>query len=593
MLKRMKNSLSIILIVSLILSCFTGCGAKNEAYRTIAVSEANGTTNITRSEKETFDAYKGVHLLSGDDAKVNASADMTLELDNDKHVYAEEKTHFFLTADGEENSTKTVINLAEGSVLVSIDNKLGAEESFEVDTPNSTMSVRGTVFRVSVEIIGGKVFTTVQTFEGSVEVTSKYEEKGKAVEPFMVSKGEEVIIVSEDNAVEISEKTSISFDKLPATTRAKLTAYEPAETEAEETVTETSEPLPAPANYEEAMLQWEKITEYNIEYMAGVTLNERGLKVRHGDDSFYNEYEYNDDNALIYEATYENYTGTLVCSEYTKYDDEGKKIERSSRNGMKSIYSYYPDGTIKEIEGLANLALLYPDDNLADEWIHSGSVEYNEHGDIVLDEGYDSIYGLRYNMFYYSYEYTYEYDAEGKMVSKQDGYYSYAYEYDDNGNLIKVTALELATGGPAPAGNGTYTYELINGKYLETSAHTNEYDGLILYYDSTTSYDENGRVIEKSETYEYRDEDGTVYADEGFSVYNRYEYDDFGNVTLEYEQRSGSEGGETFTYDTTRTYSYDISAFPAGKKGDLFSRTVTTTSDYYTDTDVEVYRYIG
>jgi len=586
MLKRMKNSLSIILIVSLILSCFTGCGAKDEAYRTIAVSEANGTTNITRSEKETFDAYKGVHLLSGDDAKVNASADMTLELDNDKHVYAEEKTHFFLTADGKENSTKTVINLAEGSVLVSIDNKLGAEESFEVDTPNSIMSVRGTVFRVSVEIIGGKVFTTVQTFEGSVEVSSKYEEKGKAVEPFMVSKGEEVIIVSEDNAVEISEKASISFDKLPATTRAKLTAYEPAGTE-------TSEPGPGLVDLEEAMLHWEKICEYSPDYMDYWTINEKGLVVRNGDDSFYTEYEYNDYNVLVYTASYQNYTGTTVCSEYARYDDEGKKIEGSNNPGTRYTYYYYPDGSVQKVEGEGNLALLYSDESLPDEWKHYYSTEYNEHGDVILDEGYDSGYGFRYDMFYYSVEYTYEYDAEGKMVSKQDALYSYEYEYDDNGNLIKVTAFELATGSPAKAGNETYTYELINGKYLETSAHTNKYEGLICYYDCTTSYDENGRVIERSKSYEYRDEEGSVYADEGFSVYNRYEYDDFGNVTMEYEQRSGSECGDTFTYDTTRTYTYDITSFPAGKKGDLFSRTVTTTSDTYTSTDIEVYRYIG
>ena len=40
--------------------------------------------------------------------------------------------------------------MSEGSVLCRLDSKLGDEEIFEVETPNSVMSVRGTIFKMTI-----------------------------------------------------------------------------------------------------------------------------------------------------------------------------------------------------------------------------------------------------------------------------------------------------------------------------------------------------------------------------------------------------------------------------------------------------------
>lgn len=117
----------------------------NLGYRTIAVKALNGITQILNGDKENF-AYEGLHLKEGDNVNVNKEADLTLALDEDKFVYAEPETRFWIEASGKLGDTRTTIHLEEGSQLFRIDKKLEGEEYFDVETPNSTMSVRGNCF---------------------------------------------------------------------------------------------------------------------------------------------------------------------------------------------------------------------------------------------------------------------------------------------------------------------------------------------------------------------------------------------------------------------------------------------------------------
>lgn len=138
-----------------------------ESFRTIAVEELNGTTMVVNEKKEEAAAYEGMHLYSGYEVAVQEASDMTLLLDMDKYVYAEENTHFWLEAEGNEERGNTVIVLDQGSELNRIKEKLKEGESYKVDTPNSTMAVRGTVFRVSVYYdADGMAYTSVDVFDG-------------------------------------------------------------------------------------------------------------------------------------------------------------------------------------------------------------------------------------------------------------------------------------------------------------------------------------------------------------------------------------------------------------------------------------------
>ena len=148
-----------------------------ESFRTVAVEEVNGTTLVSSEGAEAVNAYEGMHLYSGDDVSVQQDSDMTMVLDMDKYVYAEPGTHFWLECAGTADDSRTVIYMDAGSILNHIKDNLNEGEVYQVDTPNSTMAVRGTVFRVTVyRGEDGLVYTLLEVFEGHVQVDLKTEE---------------------------------------------------------------------------------------------------------------------------------------------------------------------------------------------------------------------------------------------------------------------------------------------------------------------------------------------------------------------------------------------------------------------------------
>lgn len=203
-----------------------------ESYRTILVEEVNGTTVVVNEENQQTNAYEGMHFYSGEDVEVQAKSDMTMCLDMDKYVYAEEGTRFYLEATGREGQGRTVIRLYEGSELNRLKNPLGESESYEVDTPNSTMAVRGTVFRVLVWTDeNGMVYTSVEVYEGAVRIDLKtVDGKNNGVtETFHA--GEAALIRGNSDFSEFvtgeegSIKRGIAYKEIPQAAAAKLVEF--------------------------------------------------------------------------------------------------------------------------------------------------------------------------------------------------------------------------------------------------------------------------------------------------------------------------------------------------------------------------------
>ena len=153
----------------------TSAGSAAETARTVVVQETNGTTVVLDAKKASTNAYKGMHLVAGNDVTVQKISDLTMLFDMDKYMYAEESTHFWLSkASGSQEKSKTVIYLDEGATLNRIVNPLENGAVYQVDTPNSTMAVRGTVFRVEVrEGKDGKIYTYLAVLNGAVKVELK------------------------------------------------------------------------------------------------------------------------------------------------------------------------------------------------------------------------------------------------------------------------------------------------------------------------------------------------------------------------------------------------------------------------------------
>ncbi len=167
---------------------------QGDGYRTISCQEVTGTVTITGT-KNNGQAYVGEHLYSGDDVQVAASSELVLLMDSDKYVYADENTHFDLEASGSKEDSRIKINLYAGSELNDLQSKLGPNDSYEVDTPNSTMSVRGTRFRMTVYDGAANVtYTLLEVDEGAVLVKLKTKDgKYNGVEKTFYA-GESVLI---------------------------------------------------------------------------------------------------------------------------------------------------------------------------------------------------------------------------------------------------------------------------------------------------------------------------------------------------------------------------------------------------------------
>ncbi|MCQ2521054.1 MAG: FecR family protein [Lachnospiraceae bacterium] len=179
-----------------------------EAYRIIKVYEKEGEAKVNRDPIGDIEVYLNMLLESGDKVSVGDGI-LTLQLDDDKFVYAEANTDFELIAEGTKKNSKTTINLLEGSIANDIQNKLSKESYYEINTPNSTMAVRGTVYYVGTYVgEDGKRYTKISVFDGAVDADLVFSDGTRADNTKLVQQGKEILIYTDDD----EEITDYVFD---------------------------------------------------------------------------------------------------------------------------------------------------------------------------------------------------------------------------------------------------------------------------------------------------------------------------------------------------------------------------------------------
>ncbi len=189
---------------------------KKDSYRIIKVYEYEGNGIVTRDSIGEIEPYSNMVLESGDNVKLSTGL-MSLKLDDDKYVYVEENTEFLIEATGTKADSKTTINLKQGAITNEIQNKLSGESSYEINTPNSTMSVRGTTYRVEIyEDEKGTKYTRVSVFEGKVTTKLMYADGTVSEQEVGVDAGKEVIIYEDDTTTDyLGDVTDIDYSTLP------------------------------------------------------------------------------------------------------------------------------------------------------------------------------------------------------------------------------------------------------------------------------------------------------------------------------------------------------------------------------------------
>lgn len=190
-----------LLIVSALIISFGM--KKEESYRDIKVMSIKGTATVERASVGALDAYEDMKLESGDRLSVDSSSSLILSMDDNKYAMLEPGSSLTLEADGTRENSRTVIHLEAGAVMNYLSEKLNEKSSYEVTVPNSTMAVRGTVFRVAIVYDeDGDSYTTVQVFDGIVGCRLVFPDGTISEEEVQLAPGKEVLIHGD---TEISE----------------------------------------------------------------------------------------------------------------------------------------------------------------------------------------------------------------------------------------------------------------------------------------------------------------------------------------------------------------------------------------------------
>ena len=190
-----------LLIVSALIISFGM--KKEESYRDIKVMSIKGTATVERASVGALDAYEDMKLESGDRLSVDSSSSLILSMDDNKYAMLEPVSSLTLEADGTRENSRTIIHLESGAVMNYLSEKLSEKSSYEVTVPNSTMAVRGTVFRVAIVYDeDGDSYTTVQVFDGIVGCRLVFPDGTISEEEVQLAPGKEVLIHGD---TEISE----------------------------------------------------------------------------------------------------------------------------------------------------------------------------------------------------------------------------------------------------------------------------------------------------------------------------------------------------------------------------------------------------
>lgn len=217
----MKNRrLILIILVVLLIACIAVIvavlGKKKEEYRLIKIYEYDGDGVVNRESTGDIEPYANMILESGDNVRLNTGL-MNLKLDDDKYVYVEDNTEFTIEAAGTAKDSKTTIKLKSGAITNDIQSKLSDESTYEINTPNVTISVRGTNYRVGVyEDAKGVTYSRVSVFDGKVATKLINGDGTVAEEEIAVEAGKEITIIQDDSKTDyLGEPTDIDYTTLP------------------------------------------------------------------------------------------------------------------------------------------------------------------------------------------------------------------------------------------------------------------------------------------------------------------------------------------------------------------------------------------
>lgn len=231
--KKSKIIAAVIAVIVVIFAIIFAISWK-KGYRTIKLLEIFKKVSFDRGNQKNVDVYENMSLKAGDTLRTGDDGSYArLVLDGDKYIYMEENSEVVFEMAGRKSSSRTTLHLNYGGIFNELDTKLTDKQTYEIESPNSLMAVRGTKFRASTYMgSDGILYTRVSVLEGKVECWLKYPDGTISSESHMAEVGSEILIYYDEesgitdfarineagryNSKEVGEYArSISFAQMP------------------------------------------------------------------------------------------------------------------------------------------------------------------------------------------------------------------------------------------------------------------------------------------------------------------------------------------------------------------------------------------
>lgn len=115
--------------------------------RVLYVSEVAGGVSVIKGDGQ-IAASRNMSIASGDTIVTDSEGIVKLKTDTGKYIYIEPSSTVYVNYTEKKERGTIAVNISDGSVVCRLDNKLKKDAAFEVRTPNSIISAKGTVFHV-------------------------------------------------------------------------------------------------------------------------------------------------------------------------------------------------------------------------------------------------------------------------------------------------------------------------------------------------------------------------------------------------------------------------------------------------------------
>ena len=174
------------------------------SFKDITVYESSGKNTIYRTKKS-LSAAKDMKLKNDDYIATASKGLMRLCMDDDEFVYIGESSEAVVSKGW---FSKSKVVLVKGEMIAEVQKHLEDGESLTIQTPNTSMAIRGTVVAVKSTINKKtkKVTTVNYVLEGSAKVTYK-DKKGKT-QTVTLKAGEGMKVQSSAKGKTTSKKTA-------------------------------------------------------------------------------------------------------------------------------------------------------------------------------------------------------------------------------------------------------------------------------------------------------------------------------------------------------------------------------------------------